>query len=60
MCYYNREFKREFYSSMGCRYSWTVSCKKKNIICNPQVLEIISILTFPVFIAICTYKKNNM
>lgn len=57
MSYYNGEFERKFYSTIGCRYSWTSSCTKKNIICNSQVLEIISILTFFVFIAICTYKK---
>lgn len=61
MFYDNREFEREFYSTIGCIYSWTSSCKKKNIICNSQVnIKIISILTFLVFIAICTYKRNNM
>lgn len=47
MFYDNREFEREFYSTIGCIYSWTSSCKKKNIICNSQVnIEITSILTF--------------
>lgn len=57
MCYYNGEFEREFYSTIGCRYSWTASCKKKSIICDSQVLEIISILTFVVFLLFVHIRK---
>lgn len=57
---HNTEFKREFYSTKGSRYSWTVFFRQENIIRNLQMLEIISISMFAVFIAIFIYEENNM